>query len=86
MIVREDFVNRKMRPLSEQHFALVQIMVEAKEHFDQLKDTNVLVGKLPNNPITKDVLYYISLYLNLEYGDVERKLKFRLRQVGGQAK
>lgn len=86
MIVREDFVNRKMRPLSEQHYALVHVLLEAKEHFDQLKDENVLVGKLPENPISKDVLYYISLYLNLKYADVERKLKFRLRQVGGQVK
>jgi hypothetical protein len=87
MIVRQDLLDRKMKPLGEQHYALIQLLIEALENFDTLHETNHAIRKeFEECPLDQKTIRYVSYVVRDRYGNTERKLRSKLREVGGQLK
>lgn len=85
MIVRQGLLDQKLRPMSKEHQALIELLIDSVNSFDVVKAQNVRIkNKFKECPLNKDIILYISLFCNSRYSQAESRLRERLHIAGGQ--
>ena len=87
MTVRQAYLYRKMKPISQQHFDIIELLYKAMEGFEDLKNEDEQIKRRYKEcPLDKETLQYVSHVFKVRYQKVEKELQKRLRVTGGELK